>query len=155
MSELFTIVCENIACTAVQDILAAYCGGSRKLQLLGVEIAANGQTTVGNYPLRIRYLPTAVTAGSGGAAVTPRNINSVGASPTFTAARNNTTQATTGGTASDWVATQFNPINGYYWTPPCLPGEEPKADTSGAIIISLDGISGTLNISATAWFREL
>ena len=154
MSEIFTIVCENIAVTAAQDILAAYAAATKKLKLLGVEIGVSGQTTVGNYPMRLRYLPSTVTAGSGGAAVTPKNVNPNGAAASFTARRNDTTQAVTGGTASDYVATMLNPINGYYWTPPVPVGDEPKADLSGAFTVSLDSVTGTLNISATVWLRE-
>jgi len=153
--EIFTIVAENVAVTAAQDVLAAYAAATKKLQLLAVELSANGQTTVGNYPMRLRYLPATVTSGSGGSSVTPRNVNPDGATASFTARRNDTTQAVTGGTASDYVATQFNPINGYYWQPPTPVGDEPKADLSGALILSLDSVTGTLNISATMWLREV
>jgi hypothetical protein len=153
--EIFTIVCENVAVTAQQDVLAAYAASTKKLQLLAVEMAANGQTTVGNYPIRVRYLPATVTAGSGGGAVTPHNVNPDGASPGFTARANDTTHAVTGGTAVDYIASQFNPINGYYWQAPVGVGDEPKADTSGALVLSLDSVSGTLNISATMWLREI
>lgn len=156
MSEIFTIVCENVAVTAAQDILAAYASSGKKLQLLAVELSANGQTTVGNYPIRLRYLPATVTPGSVGSSVTPQNTNPDGASPSFTARRNDTTQATTSGTASDWVATQFNPINGYYFQPPVGLADEPKADLSTAIILSLDHApAASINISATMWLREV
>ena len=154
MSEIFTIVTENQAVTAAQDILAAYCASTKKLRLLAVEMAANGQTTVGNYPMRLRYLPATVTSGAGGGAVTPKNTNPDGAAASFTARHNDVTQAVTGGTANDVVATQFNPINGYYWTPPVPVSDEPKADLSGAWVLSLDSVTGTLNISATMWLRE-
>lgn len=154
MSEIFTIVCENVGVTAAQDILAAYAASTKKLRLLAVEMNANGQTSIGNYPMRLRYLPATVTSGSGGAAATPHNVNPDGAAASFTARRNDTTQATTGGSAVDWVATQFNPINGYYWQPPVPLADEPKADLSGAVILSLDAVTGTLNISATMWLRE-
>jgi len=153
--EIFTVVCENVAVTAAQDVIAAYAASTKKLQLLGVELSANGQTTVGNYPIRLRYLPASVTSGSGGSAATPRNVNPDGASASFTARINDTTHATTGGTASDYVASQFNPINGYYWQPPVSVGDEPKADLSGALVLSLDSVTGTLNISATMWLREV
>ncbi len=153
--EIFTIVCENIAVTAAQDVLAAYAASTKKLQVVALEMAANGQTTVGNYPIRLKYLPATVTAGSGGGTVTPHNVNPDGAAASFTAARNNTTPATTSGTAADIVATQFNPINGYYWQAPTGIGDEPKADLSGALVLSLDAVTGTLNISATMWLREV
>lgn len=153
--EIFTIVAENIAVSAVQDILAAYAASTKKLQLLAIEVAANGQTTVGNYPIRVKHLPTTVTVGSGGASVTAHNVNPDGASPSFTARRNDVTQATTSGSAFDFIASQFNPINGYYWQAPTPVGDEPKADLSEAIVLSLDSITGTLNISATMWLREI
>ena len=154
MSEIFTVVCENQPVTALQDILAAYAASTKKLRLLAVELAANGQTTVGNWPIRMRYLPATVTPGSGGAAVTPHNVNPDGAAASFTARRNDTTQAVTGGTAVDVIATQFNPINGYYWQAPVPVSDEPKADLSTAFILSLDSVTGTLNVSATMWLRE-
>ena len=153
--EIFTVVCENVAVTAAQDIVAAYAATTKKLQLLAVELSANGQTTVGNYPIRLRYLPATVTAGSGGSATTPHNVNPDGAAASFTARTNDTTHAVTTGTASDFVASQFNPINGYYWQPPVGVGDEPKADVSGALVLSLDAVTGTLNISATMWLREI
>lgn len=153
--EIFTIVANNITVTAAQDVLSAIASSTKKLQVLAIELAANGQTTVGNYPIRLRYLPAAVTPGSGGASVTPHNVNPDGAAAGFTARRNDTTQAVSGGTALDIVATQFNPINGYYWQAPVGIGDEPKADISSAFVLSLDSVSGTLGLSATMWLREI
>lgn len=153
--EIFTVVCENVSVTAVQDVLAAYASSTKKLQLLAIELAANGQVTVGNYPIRLRYLPSAVTAGAGGSVATPHNVNPDGAAAGFTARANDVTHAVTAGTAVDFVAAQFNPINGYYWTPPVPVGDEPKADISSAFVLSLDAVSGTLGISATMWLREI
>lgn len=155
MSEIFTIVCENVAVSAKEDILAAYAASTKKLRLIAVELAANGQTTVGNYPIRLRYLPATVTSGSGGAAATPKNVNPDGAASSFTARANDTVQATTSGTAADIVASQFNPINGYYWQTPTPLTDEPKCDQSGAFVLSLDAAPGaTINVSATMWLRE-
>lgn len=154
MSEIFTLVCKDIGVTAAQDILCAYAASTKKLRLIAIEMSANGQTSIGNYPLSIRYLPATVTPGSGGAAATPHNVNPDGASPSFTGRRNDPTQAVSGGSAVDWIATQFNPINNYYWQAPVPVGDEPKADLSGAVVLSLDAVAGTLNISATMWLRE-
>lgn len=154
MSEIFTVVCENIAVTAVQDVLSVLSSSTKKLQLLAVEIAAANQSLIQNYPMRIRYLP-GMTLGSGGGSVTPRNVNPDGAAISATAHRNDTTQSTSSGTIADIVATMFNPINGYYWQPPVGNGDEPKADLSSGFALSLDGISGTINVSATLWLREI
>ncbi len=156
MSEIFVISCKNIAVSAAQDILCAYAASTKKLQLLAVEIAANGQTTVGNYPISIRYLPATVTPGTGGASVTPVNVNPDGASASFTARRNDTAHASSGGTAVDVTDSQFNPINGYYWQPPVQNGDEPKCDLSGAFVLSLDSApAASINLSATMWLREI
>jgi hypothetical protein len=151
--EIFTITCDNVAATASQDILAAYAASTKKLRLLAVELAANGQTTVGNYPLSLRYLASTVTHGTGGTAVTPNNVNPTGAAASFTARANDFTHATSSTTVVV-VATQFNPINGYYWQAPTPVGDEPKAELNGAFILSLESITGTLNLSATMWLRE-
>jgi hypothetical protein len=155
MSEIFTVVCSNVAVSAAQDILTAYAASTKKLQLLAVEIAANGQTVVGNYPIRIRQFGAAVTAGSGGSTPTPNNVNPDGAAASFTAHANDTTHATSG-SAKDIVSSQFNPINGYYWTPPVGVGDEVKCDLSGAIVLSLDAApAASINLSATLWLREI
>ncbi len=156
MAEIFTISCKNIAVSAAQDVLCAYASSTKKLQLLGIEMAANGQTTVGNYPITIKRLASPVSAGSAGSSLTPKNINPDGAAPSFTARRNDTTQASSS-TVDEWVNTQFNPINGYYWEPPkaVQSGDEPKADLSDAISLSLNSVTGTLSVSATMWLREV
>lgn len=153
MSEIFTIVCENVAVSAVQDILAAYAAATKKLRCLGIELAANGQTTVGNYPIRLRRAEATVTPGTGGTTPTPNNVNPGGAAASFTAHANDTSQATAG-TVIDVVASQFNPINGYYWEPPTR-GEPPGADLSDAFILSLDGAPSGINVSATMWLEEI
>jgi hypothetical protein len=152
--EIFTISCDNVAVTAIQDVLTAFAASTKKLQLLAVEMAANGQTTVGNYPISIKYLPATVTSGSGGSAQTPVNVNPDGASASFTARKNDTTLASSSGTVFI-VATQFNPINGYYWQPPVGVSDEPKADLNSAFALVLESVTGTLNISATMWLREV
>ena len=155
MSEIFTITIKNSSLGNVADILAAYAGASAALRLLAVEFAANGQTTVGNYPISLKYLPPTVTLGSGGSTATPHNINPAGASPTFNGRAVDTTQATTSSTAVTVMASQFNPINGYYWQPPVPVGDEPKAALSGAFVLSLDGApAAPINVSATMWLKE-
>lgn len=151
--EIFTVVVKNQPVSAIQDLIAAYASAGKKLEMVQLEVTANGQTAVSNYPMSVRYFPSAVTPGTGGAAVTPHNINPNGAAASFTARRNDVTQAT--GSPVDYIATMFNPITGYFWQTPTQPGDEPKADISGALIVSLDGISGTLGISATIWLREV
>lgn len=155
MSAIFAISCEAINVSATQDILCIYGPPYFKLRCLAFEISQNGQTTVGNYPMRLRILAAAVTPGSGGAAATIRNVDPNGVAATFTARRNDTTQATSGGTIRDYLATNFNAINGNYWQPP-RDDAAPKADVGEAIVLSLDAAPGaTINISATIWIEQI
>src|ERR1019366_6440155 len=155
MSEIFSIVCQNVTVSAAQDVLCAYAASTKKLILLGVELAANGQTTVGNYPISVKYLPATVTAGSGGGVTTPHNANPAGAAASFAARMNDTTMATSSGTVIPVLASQFNPINGYYWQPPSHELEIISA-LSGAISLHLDAApAGTIYLSATMWVKEI
>ena len=155
MSEIFTIAVKNTTVANVADILAAYASATQALRILAVEFAANGQTTVGNYPISVKYLPPTVTLGTGGSTVTPNNINPAGANPTFTAHATDTIQATSSAGTKTIMASQFNPINGYYWQPPVPVGDEPKAALSGAFVLSLDGApAAPINVSATMWVKE-
>jgi len=155
MAEIFTITIKNTTISNVADILAAYANSAAAIRLLAIELAANGQTTVGNYPISVKYLPPTVTLGTGGSSLSPSNINPQGAAPLFFGHGADTGQATTSGTAKTIVASQFNPINGYYWQPPVPVGDEPKAIPSGAFVLSLDGApAAPINVSATMWIKE-
>src|ERR1017187_6671929 len=104
MSEVFTVICKNVAVTAAQDVLIAYVSATKKLQLLAVEMAANGQVTIGNYPIQIKYLAAAVVAGSGGAAATLKYRNPGGGRPPLTAGSKDFSKAP--GALTTWLATQ-------------------------------------------------
>ncbi len=154
MSRMYTAQCNNITVTAVQDILAAYAGTARIIRVHGVQLGANGQTNVGNYRIRLVRLPATVTPGSGGSAPTPQPVNPNDAAASFTARANDTSQATTSGTAAVIFSDEFNPINGYYWQPP-FKEAAPEATLSQAFSLSLDSVAGTLNVNATMWVEEL
>lgn len=154
MGRMYTIECDNVSVSAVQDVLGAYSGASRVIKVHAIQMGANGQTTVGNYRIRLRHLPVTVTTGSGGTAPTPARTNPNDAAASFTARANDVTQATSGGTAVTIFADEFNPINGYYWQAP-FRDAAPEATISEAMILSLDSISGTLNVNATMWVEEV
>lgn len=154
MPRFYTISCQGVSATAVQDVLGAYAGTSRKLLIHAFEIGANGQTTVGNYRLRLRRVPATVTSGSGGSAATPRPADPNDAAATFTARANDTTQATSTGTIVDLWSNEFNPINGTWWQVPFRDAAF-LIDLSQACVLSLDSISGTLNLNASMLIEEL
>lgn len=151
---MYTIECDNVSVSAAQDILMAISGASRVIKVHAVQMGANGQTTVGNYRIRLQRLPATVTNGSGGTAPTPQLTNPNDSAASFTARANDTTQATSGGTIATIWSDEFNPINGYYWQAP-FRDAAPEATINQAIRLSLDSVSGTLNVNATMWVEEM
>lgn len=150
MPRVYTVEFANVSVSAVQDLIAAYSGANRTIRVLAIQLAANGQTTIGNYPIRLYRLAATVTAGSGGATPTPQPLDPNDAAAAFTAHTNDTTPATSSGSTSVIFSDQLNPINGYYWQAP----HPVEAAPSQALVLELDAISGTLNVSGTMWVEE-
>ena len=93
---------EKVSVTAVQDLFLIKGAAGKMLKLLRIAIADVDSTlpTAQQMALRIRFLPATVTDGSGGATPTPRPLDPGDAAASFTALTNNTTKATTNGTAT-------------------------------------------------------
>jgi len=152
---IYSAVFTNVAITAVQDLFALYAGASKIVALQSIELAQITQTTVGNLRLRVRYLPATVTAGSGGSAPTARPFVPGDAAATATVRVNDTTQATTSGTAVDLWSDQWNLLNGYLWVPTTV-NRPPVSALSGALIVSLDSAPGSsITCSGSITFEEL
>lgn len=147
---VYTITSQNVSVSAVQDILAAYSGASGAFEVHEFVLGQITATTVGNLRLRGRRLPATVTAGSGGTAPTPSKSRSGDAAATITARANDTTQATSSGTALDIRSDVYNPINGYQFLP--APEDRPACNPSEAFVWSLDtapSSAETMNASLT------
>ncbi len=76
------------------------------------------------------------------------------AAATATGRVNDTTQASSSGTAVDLFATAWNTINGLLWVPP-NPQRPPVIGLSGAFIVSLDTAPSSLVSSGSILFEEL
>lgn len=147
----YTVSFQNVAISAVQDVISLIAGSSKALALHHVNLGQITGVTVSNLRMRLRMLPVTVTNGSGGSAPTPQKTNPSDAAATFTARANDTTQATSSGTAVDLYPDVFNTINGFVWYPPII-GHPPICPISGAFILSLDTAPGsaiTCNFAAT------
>jgi hypothetical protein len=154
MRGIYTVQCSNLSVTTVVDLLAAMAGSGRKLVIHAVDINAKGQSAVANLRMRLVRLPATVTNGSGGSSVTPQKTDPLDAAAGFTARAGDTSQATTGGTASSEHSFDFNPITGY--TFPFPEKMRPKCDLSEAFSLSLDDapVGLTLVFNATMWVEE-
>jgi hypothetical protein len=151
---VYTVSSQNVSVSAAQDIIALYSTSGGAFEVHEFVIGQITATTVGNLRLRVRRLPATVTAGSGGTTPTPSKSRSGDAAATITAHANDTTQATTNGTALDIRSDAYNPINGYQYLP--APEDRAAAGLSEAIVFSLDTAPGSAETSsATAVFAEL
>lgn len=150
----YSVSFAGISVSAVQDLVALYSGASMACELHGIVLGQITGTTVQNLNLSIKRMPATVTAGSGGASVTPQKIGRGDAAATATARRNDTTQASTSGTSATIHADVFNTVNGYQFFWP--PNDAPTIGLSEAAVISLDTAPGSaLTMSGTLYFAEL
>lgn len=152
---LYTTGFKGVSVSAVQDLIAIYAGATKTLGIHSVSLGQITQTTVGNLKLSLRYLPVTVTPGTVGSAGTVGRQNTADAAATATSRINDTSQATTNGTAVDLWDDVFNPINGFLWVPP-VPGRPFIIGLSGAFIVSLDTAPGSaMVVSGSVTFEEL
>lgn len=151
---IYTVGFQNVTLSAVQDMISITVGTSKIIAILSVNIGQVTATSVANQRIRLRYLPVTVTAGSGGSVVTPRPIVSGDAAATVTARQNDTTQATTNGTAVDLWDDSWNVVNGFLWTAP-VPSRPPVIGISGAFVVSLDTAPSSLVTNMSVMFEEL
>ena len=151
---IYTMSFTNVTLSAVQDMLAVYAGASKIFAVLSVNLGQVTGTTVANQRVRLRYLPTTVTTGSGGSAGTLKPFVSGDAAVTVTGRINDTTQATTSGTAVDLWDDVWNTINGFIWVPP-IPSRPPVIGLSGAFIVSLDTAPASLASNGSVTIEEL
>jgi hypothetical protein len=150
----YTVGFKNVSVSVVQDLLCVYSGASGAFEIHDFTVGQVTATTVGNLRLTGRRLPATVTAGSGGTAPTPNKNRTGDAAATVTARVNNTTQATTSGTALDIVPDVYNPINGYQFLP--APEDRPACNPSEAFTWSLDQApSGAETMSGKSTIAEL
>lgn len=151
---IYAIPFRNVAVAAVQDLIAAYCGASMGVALHGFTIGQITGTTVQNLNISVKRLPATVTSGSGGTSVTPQKMGRGDAAATITARANDTTQATTSGTAGVLHGDVFNTVNGYQFFWP--PNDQPVIGLSEAAVISLDTPpAAPMTMSGTLIVEEL
>jgi hypothetical protein len=149
----YTVECAKVAATVKQDVLAVYAGASMSFEVQGWSIAQDNISAFDNLAYRIVLLPATVTAGSGGSTPSAQPVLPSDAAATVTAHANDTTQATTGGTARVLYSGAVNIQNGeLVLLPPdlrfvCAPSQ--------AIVLSLDDApANSTTISATMFIGE-
>ena len=149
---IYSVGFKAVTLAAVQDLFGIYAGASMAAELHSVKLAQFTLTAIGSLALRLRKFPTTVTSGSGGSSVTPASLRTTDAAATVTARVNDTTQASTSGTAADMPDGWDIPF-GYLWLPP--EADRPIIKPGEAFIVSLDTAPSSVVASGTLVFREL
>jgi hypothetical protein len=153
MPRTYSVSFTAVAVTAAQDLIAIYgaAGKMCKIRRISVNIAASTLPAVVGLEIRCRFLPATVTAGSSGTAPTPQKLDNGDAAATFTARVNDTTPATTSGTAAVLESNGAHVYAGYDYQFPIPPKVGPSqafvfellntvtATLSGTVIVDEEG----------------
>lgn len=101
IGRIYRVTFEDVTIAAAQDLLSVLGAAGKMCLIRRIVFGATDTTAPTNqqFKLRGRLLPATVTPGSGGSAQTPVKTDPGDASPSFTCRKNDTTGATTSGTA--------------------------------------------------------
>jgi hypothetical protein len=150
----YTIQFRGVSVSAVQDLCAAYAGASMAIEVVSMTLGQITQTSVEECQISIKRLPATVSTGSGGSSATPQVDGDSDASATFTARVNDTSQATTSGTAAYPHVDVWNLVNGYQWIFP--ERARPSCKLSEALVFSLDSApAAARTVTGSMKIREL
>lgn len=156
MSRTYTCVTENVSLTAAQDLaqIKNASGSNKMLRIKRCEFNVTDSSPAASQMLRFRarLLPATVTDGSGGTTPTPQPLDHGDVAATFSALMNNTTQATTSGTASVlWADGAFllSGVDEVFIQPPTV------APAQSFVFELLNAPTGTVHGSTTITVEEI
>lgn len=162
MARIYTVSYQGTLTAAGTDCDLFYLkpAADKPIRIRGMRIcqfSEVGDAQEENIRISILYLPATVTVGSGGSAVTPASIDQImTVAAGFTARCNDTTVATTSGTAVTIEELGWNERN----TPMELrwldEREMPIAANAAALVVrNQTTVADDLSIALTAWIEEL
>lgn len=156
MPRKYQVTFSGVSVSAAQDLVQITGASGRLFRILRqwVGVTDTSLATGQALKLRARFLPATVTVGSGGTTgITPSKIDPGDAAcSSSTCATNNTTQATTNGTAVVLYANGVHLYQGENWTytqPPIIGPSE------AFVFELLSTVSGTVTLSGGVDFEEL
>ena len=154
MPRQYTCKTENVTVSAAQDLISITGASGKICRIKRISVGATNTTTPTNQEIRLRcrYLPATVTAGSGGSSITPAKLDQGDAAATFTSRGNDTTPATTSGTAVVLWAQGVNILAGLDYSFEDMP----TVNVSTAFVFELlSTVSGTVALSAEVDVEEI
>jgi hypothetical protein len=158
---VYSVIFDNVAVTVASDFFELNPAADKPIRLLALDIGQTNRVGDANEDMLRWSVVTmsggTLTSGSGGTAPTPNPLNPGDAAAGFTAEVNNTTVATTSGTAVTKHASTFNTRVGLLWVPPpeCLALAIDSAGTGALLVRLLEAPSASTTFSGTAYIEEL
>lgn len=154
MGRMYSAVFSGVSVSAAQDLFELSAPSSGVVLLHGVSVTQDASETSEQLPFTIKRIPSP-TSGSGGSAVTPRELGGVGdAAAASTVEANNTSRATSGGTIETLRRRGENILNGAHWL--FTPEERIVVPPSGMIVVGLEAAPGAaLTMSGELIFEEI
>jgi hypothetical protein len=146
---------EQVAVTLPQDLVEVKGTTGKLVKIKRVYTNPTDTTlvTAQSISCRCRFLPATVTDGSSGSTPTPRT-NDPGDSVSYTALANNTSKATTNGTAAILAEPSAHIYAGVDWRFP--EGKEPVIGPAEAFVFELlSTVSGTVHLSGGVETEEM
>jgi hypothetical protein len=151
---IYSTFFDNVTISAVQDVFLLKAGSVNGIELHQIDLSAGGVTAPAEIRLRLRRLPATVTNGSGGSAPTIGVTDSGDTKATTATVRaNDTTQATTGGTAVTLQAHQWNVLLPWQYLP--APEDREVIQAAEALVLDIPAAPASTVVSGTIKWREI
>lgn len=153
MGRTYSVQTTNVSVSAAQDLAQIKGASGKILRIKRVECGCTNTTAPTSQMLsfRCRYLPATVTDGSGGTTPTPVKMDPGDAAASFTALANNTTPASSSGTAVVLEAQTCHVLTGFDYSFQYPPVIGPSESFTFEL---LSTVSGTVNLSMTVTVEE-
>lgn len=115
MPRVYNVIFEDVSVAAAQDLVGIYGGAGKMCRIRRAWCGPTDNTLPAAQGLKFacRVLPVTVTPGTGGSAPTPQKTDQGDAAATFTARVNDTTPASTNGSAQTCDDNGGHVFNGY------------------------------------------
>jgi hypothetical protein len=146
---------DNVTIAAVQDVFSLRAAGaSNGCELHHIMLSAGAVTAAAEIRLRLKRLPATVTAGSAGTAPT-LSVSDSGDTKAATAVvrANDTTQATTSGTAAILLAWQWNVLGMFEYLP--APEDREVIQPAEALVLEINATPASTVVSGMIKWREI
>jgi hypothetical protein len=146
---------DNVTVAAVQDVFSLRAAGAANgCELHHIMLSAGGVTAAAEIRLRLKRLPATVTAGSVGTAPTISAVDSGDTKAATAVVRaNDTTQATTSGTAAILLAWQWNVLGMFEHLP--APEDRENIQPGEALVLDIPATPASTVVSGfIKWLEE-